>query len=204
MVIIQNTDESSILPSGVSIGPHTYGYGETTFRIFMASARIDVGAFCSIGPEVRILAGSEHMTTRPSTFPFEALIFDPAGGNAAEAIDKGVTTIGNDVWIGLGATILSGVVIGDGAVIGAGAVVSKSVAPYAVVAGNPAQMIRYRFDDETRRRLLALRWWDWTDEKIKALRHAFKADVEYFLEEAERMYEFRTHSPLEAPSARRS
>jgi acetyltransferase-like isoleucine patch superfamily enzyme len=176
------------LPPGVNIGRHTYGYDEATFRIFMPGARIDVGAFCSIGPDVRVLAGSEHVTTRASTFPFEALLFDPQGGNAGEAIDKGVTTIGNDVWVGLGATVLSGVVVGDGAVIGAGAVISKAVAPYAVVAGNPAQVIRFRFDAKTRRRLLSLRWWDWTDDEVRALRHSFKADVEAFLNEAERMH----------------
>jgi acetyltransferase-like isoleucine patch superfamily enzyme len=185
MAVVDNADGDLILPHGVSVGRHTYGYDETTFRIFMPDARIQVGAFCSIGPQVCILAGSEHVTTRASTFPFEALLFNPAGGNAAEAIDRGVTTIRNDVWIGLGATILSGVVVGDGAVVGAGAVVSKPVAPYAVVAGNPARAIGHRFDDETRRRLLSLKWWDWTDEEIKSLRHAFKADVEYFLEVAE-------------------
>ncbi len=184
----QEADAGAILPPGVSIGRHTYGYYDTTFRVFMHGARIEVGAFCSIGPDVCILAGSEHVTTRASTFPFEALLFDPKASNAGEAIDKGVTTIGNDVWIGLGATILSGVVVGDGAVIGAGAVVSKEVAPYAVVAGNPAQVIRFRFDAETRRRLLLLRWWDWTDDELWALRPAFKADVEAFLEEAERMH----------------
>jgi acetyltransferase-like isoleucine patch superfamily enzyme len=188
MTVPLDHDGAPALPYGVSIGRHTYGYDENTFRIFMHGARVDVGAFCSIGPQVCILAGSEHVTTRASTYPFEALLFDPASGNAAEAIDKGVTTIGNDVWIGLGATILSGVVVGDGAVVGAGAVVSKPVAPYAVVAGNPARVIRHRFDDETRRRLLSLKWWDWTDEEIRSLRHAFKADVEYFLELAERMH----------------
>lgn len=178
-----------MLPAGVNVGRHTYGYDAATFQVFMTGACIRVGAFCSIGPEVRILAGSEHVMARASTFPFEALLFDPAGGNAAEAIDKGVTTIGNDVWIGLGATILSGVIIGDGAVVGAGAVVSKPVSPYAVVAGNPARVIGHRFGDEVRRRLLLSKWWDWTDEKIGTLRYAFKADVEYFLEVAEQTRE---------------
>jgi acetyltransferase-like isoleucine patch superfamily enzyme len=169
----------------VTVGRHTYGYDENTFRAFTSGARIEVGAFCSIALQARILAGSEHITTRATTFPVNALLFDPAGGNALDVVDKGTTTIGNDVWIGLGAVILSGVVVGDGAVIGAGAVVSKAVPPYAVVVGNPAQIIRYRFPEETRLRLLALRWWEWSDAEITALRPAFVADIETFLKEVE-------------------
>lgn len=106
-------------------------------------------------------------------------------------MDKGTTVIGNDVWLGLGATVLSGVLVGDGAVIGAGAVVSKSVPPFAIAAGNPAQIIRYRFEPHIRRRLLAVGWWDWDDENIRALKAWFVADIESFLDEAE-----RTHGPV--------
>ncbi len=80
---------------------------------------------------------------------------------------KGNITIGNDVWIGYGAIILSGVCIGHGAVIGAGSVVTKDVGNYEIVAGNPARLIRKRFDDETITQLLALKWWDWPLEKIR-------------------------------------
>ena len=184
------------LPSGVSIGRHTYGYRDTTFPPFLPGACIEVGAFCSIGPDVRILAGSAHVMTRATTFPLNALLFDPAGGNAVDAIDKGTTVIGSDVWIGLGATILSGVIVGDGAVVGAQAVVSKSVPPYAVVAGNPAQIVRYRFESEIRRRLLPLCWWEWDDEEIRALKPWFMADVESFLNEAERVHKPRAESEL--------
>jgi hypothetical protein len=125
---------------------------------------------------------------RPTTFPLDALLFDPEAGNAGDAIDKGATVIGNDVWIGLGATILSGVLVGDGAVVGAGAVVSKSVPSYAVVAGNPAAIVRYRFSSQIRRRLLALAWWNWQDEELRALRDWFVGDVESFLDQAERIH----------------
>lgn len=185
-----------ILPAGVTVGRHSYGYDANTFLTFMDGARIKVGAFCSIAREARILAGSEHITTRAATFPLSALLFNPAGGNALDAIDKGTTTIGNDVWIGLGATVLSGVAVGDGAVIGAGAVVSKSVPSYAIVAGNPAQIIRFRFDNVTCHRLLALQWWEWSDEQIVALKPWFMADVDAFLEEAERVHPPRTESDL--------
>ena len=81
-----------------------------------------------------------------------------------------VKTIGNDVWVGSGAIILRkpGMHIGDGAIIGAGAVVTKSVEPYAIVAGTPARTIGSRFSPEVVERLLRLRWWDWDDERILA------------------------------------
>lgn len=181
------------LPEGVTVGRHTYGHDAQTFRIFMAGAQIEVGSFASFGPEVRVLAGSEHVMTRATTFPLKVRLFDPDGGNSDEAIDRGVTSVGNDVWIGLGAIILSGVSVGDGAVVGAGTIVSKSVPPYAVVVGNPARIIRYRFDAPTRDRLLALAWWDWTDEEIAARKTWFMADVDSFLRMAEEIEGRQSH-----------
>jgi acetyltransferase-like isoleucine patch superfamily enzyme len=178
------------------VGRHTYGHDERTFQTFTAAARIEVGAFCSIAPEVRILAGSEHIATRATTFPLSAVLFEPDAGNAGDVIDKGTTVIGHDVWIGLGATILSGVLVGDGAVIGAGAVVSKSVPAYAIVVGNPAEVVRYRFGPEVRSRLLALGWWDWSDEEIRSLRAGFVSDVTSFLEAAERSHRPAAESAL--------
>jgi len=94
------------------------------------------------------------------------------------------TGVGNDVWIGNGAKIRGGVSIGNGAVVGAGAVVTKDVDPYAVVAGVPAEFIRYRFDESVRRRLEATRWWDWPEEKLKVLSRDFNDPIR-FLEEIE-------------------
>jgi acetyltransferase-like isoleucine patch superfamily enzyme len=181
---------------GVNVGRHTYGHDASTFCVFMRGATIDVGAFCSIAPHVRILAGSEHVMTRATTFPMNALLFDPSAGNALDAIDRGTTRIGNDVWIGVGAIVLSGICVGDGAVIGAGAVVSKHVPPYAVVVGNPARILRYRFDEETSQRLLRLQWWEWSDEEMLTLRGAFTAGIEVFLEQAERLHSPRAESDL--------
>lgn len=93
-------------------------------------------------------------------------------------------SIGNDVWIGRSAIVLPGVVIGDGAVVGAGAVVTKSVAPYAIVAGNPAGVIRFRFDEEVVLRLLAIRWWEFDDETLRGLGPCFD-DVARFLDAVE-------------------
>jgi acetyltransferase-like isoleucine patch superfamily enzyme len=190
------TGDNPAVPRGVELGRHTFGYGSETFHIYMQGARIEVGAYCSIHREARVLAGSEHVMTRPSTFPFNARLFDPAKGNLEEAIDKGTTTIGNDVWIGIGAIVLSGVLVGDGAVIGAGAVVGKSVPPYAVIAGNPAHILRYRFESDVRRRLLALRWWDWDEAQIWAAKRWLTGDVTPFLEEMERIHEPHAESDL--------
>jgi acetyltransferase-like isoleucine patch superfamily enzyme len=173
---------------GVEIGRHTYAYDESTFAIYAEGARIIVGSFCSIHSEARILGGGEHILARASTFPLNALLFDRARRMAPDAVDTGPTVIGNDVFIGVGAIVLGGVTVGDGAVIGAGAVVSKPVPPYAVVVGNPAQVVRYRFESEIRERLLALRWWDWSDDQIRAMKKWFSSDIESFLEQAERVH----------------
>jgi acetyltransferase-like isoleucine patch superfamily enzyme len=171
----------------VSVGRHTYGYGEATFPVFTEGARIEVGAYCSISDQARILGGGEHVITRASTYPL-TFLFDPAKRTRTDAVDTGPTVIGNDVYIGVGAIVLSGVTIGDGAVVGAGAVVAKSVPPYAIVVGNPAQIVRYRFESETRDRLLALRWWDWDQQAIEAALPWFTSDIESFLNEMERRH----------------
>jgi acetyltransferase-like isoleucine patch superfamily enzyme len=180
--------ERPIVPRGVEIGRHTYGYGEQTFCVYTEGARIIVGAFCSIHADSRILGGGEHVMTRASTFPFNALMFDRAKRTSADEVDKGPTVIGNDVYVGIGAIVLAGTTLGDGAVVGAGAVVSKSVPPYAVVVGNPARISHYRFESEIQDRLLALRWWEWDDDEIRAMKRWFMADVGSFLEEAERVH----------------
>jgi NDP-sugar pyrophosphorylase family protein len=99
---------------------------------------------------------------------------------------KGDVIIGNDVWIGAEAIIMSGVNIGDGAVIGARTVVTKDVPAYAISAGNPARVVKMRFDDKTTSRLLKLRWWDWDDAKIERyLPLMLSTEIEVFLKVAE-------------------
>jgi acetyltransferase-like isoleucine patch superfamily enzyme len=179
--------DGPVLPRGVEIGRHTYGFGEHTFPIFTEGARIVVGAFCAIDNEARIHGGGAHVITRAAAFPLNAMLFDRGKRNALDDMDKGPTVIGNDVWIGKAATVLTGLTVGDGAVVGTRAVVTKSVPPYAIVAGNPARILRYRFDSDIRERLLALRWWDWDDDEIRAQKRWFMGDVESFLDEMERV-----------------
>lgn len=171
------------LPPHVSIGRHSYGIAARNLVRPTAAAPITIGAFCSIGPDVLIFGQADHPTTLASTFPFRAKLLRPEAENT-DAVTRGGVAIGNDVWIGARAIILSGVTVGDGAVIGAGAVVPRDVPPYAVVAGNPARIVRYRFDDNAISSLLALRWWEWPDERIAALEDAFYGPVDAFISRA--------------------
>lgn len=166
----------------IVLGRHCHGALRESFLMFGPDERVEVGSFCSIGPEVRLFGGGEHKVG-VSSFPLRKLVFDPDGPNV-EHVSKGPTRIGNDVSIGIRAMVLSGVTVGDGAIVGAGAVVARDVPPYAVVAGNPAQVIRMRFDERTVERLLAVRWWEWTDELIGERIDLF-ADVERLLTVAE-------------------
>ena len=146
-----------------------YTYGEPDVRCFDDVTRLVIGKYCSISDRVIILLGGNHRLDWATTYPFS---FFSGQWPEAETITghpatKGDIVIGNDVWIGFGATILSGVTIGDGAVIGAGSVVSRDVAPYTIVAGNPAVPARKRFSEAVITALLNLCWWDWPDEKVQ-------------------------------------
>ena len=133
--------------------------------------RLKIGKFCSIacGAKFLFTSGNHSMQSLSTyTFPIFYEEWGLDGKDIRSAWDnKGDIVLGNDVWIGYEAVILSGVTIGDGAIVGARAVVTKDVPPYTIVAGVPARPIRKRFDEETIAKLQALRWWDWDEEKIK-------------------------------------
>lgn len=132
--------------------------------------RLVIGSFCSIGSGAAfIMAGNQgHRNDWVSTFPFfwmpEVAAFEGAENGYRPAGD---TVIGNDVWIGAEAIIMPGVTIGDGAVIGTRALVTRDVAPYAIVAGNPAKTIRSRFDESAVALLLEMKWWDWSEDQLR-------------------------------------
>ena len=130
-----------------------------------------IGKFCQIAAGVEfVMNDANHKMNAVTTFPFYTLegwemkIPDPA-----EMPFKGNTVIGNDVWIGQNAVILPGVHVCDGAIIGANSVVGSDVAPYTIVIGNPAKVLRKRFDDELIGLLLKFKWWDKSIEEINAL-----------------------------------
>ena len=133
--------------------------------------RLIIGKFCQIAAGVEfVMNGANHQMNAVTTFPFYTL----EGWNAPPPAKsdlplKGDTVIGNDVWIGQNAVILPGVHIGDGAIIGANAVVGSNIPPYSVAVGNPARIIRKRFDDEMIYLLERFAWWDKPIGEIKAL-----------------------------------
>lgn len=132
--------------------------------------RLVIGKFCSIACGAKFLFNSaNHTLSSLSTYPFP-LFFEEWGlekKDVARSWDnKGDIIIGNDVWIGFEAVIMAGVTIGDGAIIGTRAVVTKDVPPYTVVGGIPAKPIKKRFDEDTISKLLRIKWWDWSNEKI--------------------------------------
>ena len=145
----------------VKVGKETYGGLDVL--IHGVGYKLVIGNYCSIAPRVSFILCSDHAVTHISTFPFKNKILD----NEQEAISKGDIIIGDDVWIGYGATIMSGVHIDQGAVVAAGAVVTKDVPPYAIVGGVPAKVIKYRFEPEMIEELLKVDYSKLTNEDIE-------------------------------------
>jgi virginiamycin A acetyltransferase len=164
----------------------TYGYG--TYNI----KNLKLGKYCSIDHGVAFLACRAHLPARKfqhlivSTYPMYfhpmRLLNNSKGIQWPKEAWKEGITVGNDVWIARGAIILPAVTIGDGAVVGAGAVVTKDVPAYAVVAGNPAKIIRYRYTQEQIDALLKIAWWNWGEQKINDNIDDFFLGVDAFIE----------------------
>jgi acetyltransferase-like isoleucine patch superfamily enzyme len=151
----------------LQIGEQT---GINGLSIYCWDDRISViiGKYCSIADEVMIIAGGEHDIDWVTSFPLIDSWQLEHLYSKKKPRWKGHILIGNDVWIGNRATILSGLSIGDGAVVGACSVIVKDVPPYAIVAGNPAKIIRYRFQENQIKAMLSIRWWDWPKDIIKS------------------------------------
>ena len=149
------------------VGPHSYG----TFRIRIGKGergRVRIGDYCSMAQGVQFSLGGNHRVDWVTTYPFRVILGLPGAWTDGHPRPEGEIVVGNDVWIGAEALILAGVTIGDGAVIAARAVVTGDVAPYAIVGGIPAREIRRRFTPEQIDALLALRWWEWPEDRIRA------------------------------------
>lgn len=164
------------------IGRGTYGWP----RVYdwQEGTVLKIGSFCSISKNVTIFLGGDHRSDWVSMYPFAAF------ANSISCKDyhrsKGNVTIGNDVWIGFGASVLSGVRIGNGAVVAARAVITSDVPAYTIVAGNPARAIRKRFSDDTIAALEAIQWWEWPSAKIESARSMLmSSDIDEFIRYAE-------------------
>ena len=166
--------------SQYEIGEYTYGkpqvlsWGEGT--------TLSIGKYCSIEEGVMIFLGGEHRVDWVTTYPFNAL-FSSASHYLGHPKSKGNVIIGNDVWIGAKAVILSGVSIGNGAVIGTHSVVTKDVPAYSIVAGNPAKHIKLRFEQNIISRLQEIAWWEWNHEQVmQALPFLLSSDIQNFID----------------------
>ena len=151
---------------GFDIGDFTYGRPKVRFP--ESGATPAIGNYGSIADGVQIMLGGNHRLDFVTTYPFGAIsgLWPEAQGLDHFSVTKGDVVIGSDVWLGSGCMIMSGITIGHGAVVAAQAVVTKNVPPYTVVGGNPARVIRHRFDEDTITRLISTRWWTLPREQI--------------------------------------
>ena len=175
------TLDKQITNPNILVGKYSYYSGyyhghsfDDCARYLLPEAGVDrlvIGSFCSIGSGAAfIMAGNQgHRNDWISTFPFYWMSEVETFTGAANGFEPaGDTVIGNDVWIGSEAIVMPGVTIGDGAVIGTRALVTRDVPPYAIVGGNPARVIRKRFEEPRIDLLLEMRWWDWPEAHLRA------------------------------------
>ena len=154
-----------------SRGPEHFVARCVRYHFEFVGDKLIIGKFVAIAQGVQfIMNGANHPMRGFSTFPFGTMGFVPGEPFGTEGDPpRGDTVIGHDVWLGREAVIMPGIRVGEGAIVGAHSVVGRDVPPYAIVAGNPARIIRRRFDEASIERLLAIRWWDWPVEAI--MRH---------------------------------
>ena len=153
----------TVLSGNIKVGSNTTINGPGT-EFYSVHNPITIGNFCSIARGTAIQENN-HNTELLTTYFIKFRVFGEPYGT--DAVSKGEINIGNDVWIGTGCTILTGVTIGDGAVLAANSVVTTDIPAYAIAGGTPAKVIKYRFSEDIIARLLDIKWWNWDIEKIK-------------------------------------
>jgi acetyltransferase-like isoleucine patch superfamily enzyme len=183
---------------------HSIGVGSTTKQDLLIhdygnpETRLVIGSYTTISTNVTImLVDGMHHADWITAYPWSTFL--GAEDIQSHSVTKGDVIIGSDVWIGFHALILSGLTIGHGAIVGAGSVVTRNVAPYSIVAGNPARHIRYRFSEPVRKALLETSWWDWPLEELQNIRHLLFNDcMEDFLRYADERLKCTNSSPFPA------
>ncbi|HET7603307.1 MAG TPA: CatB-related O-acetyltransferase [Gemmatimonadales bacterium] len=161
---------------GIIVGDYTY-YDDprgperfedhVLYHFDFIGDRLIIGKYCSIAAEATfIMNGGNHMTSWLTNYPFPVFGHGWEGAEPPAWPNRGDTRVGNDVWLGYRATVMPGVTIGDGAIVATASVVTRDVPPYAIVGGNPAAIIRFRFDPATVERLRAIAWWDWDAARV--------------------------------------
>lgn len=158
------------------IGERTYG-NEHIKLVYSNMANLYIGKYCSIAENITIFLGGNHKTDSFSTYPLSIDVND--------CLTNGDVIIGNDVWLCMNCTIMSGVKIGDGAIIAANSTVFKDIESYTIVGGNPATLWKYRFSDDVINKLLEIKWWDWPRNMIENGKNYIKSNN---IEELEKFY----------------
>jgi acetyltransferase-like isoleucine patch superfamily enzyme len=195
----------------VILGPHSYYARHLGVGSWFPGEKVIVGDYCSLADQVVIFTGGNRHTDHAANYPVDILSLNKPRPRTAAQMGLGVprpilnrlsiiraaipllvsgrtylstenTTIGNDVWVGYGAMILGGAKVGDGAVVAAGSVVFSDVPPYAVVAGNPARVVRSRFGPETVQKMLRIQWWYWPEDKIRLNLEWFHRPIKEFVD----------------------
>jgi len=162
-------------PNMIFRGKHTYGPEPKIMGVQEIARGSRIGKYCSIADNLQFIVKGTHMIDWVTTYPFQEIwgmdvpLYEINGikGKAGDLPPASPIIIGNDVWIASNVKIKQGVKIGDGAVLATECFVTKDIPPYAVVGGNPAKIIKYRFTEEQIKELLRIRWWDWSDEEVK-------------------------------------
>ena len=166
-----------------------YSYGNPNIKWAIPGLSVEVGNFTSIGMGVTIFLGNGmgHDSRFVSTYPFGHTYHNMFPNVLNNSINtSGSVVIGNDVWVGEGATIMSGVTVGDGAIIASNSHVVKNVKPYSIVGGNPAKHIKYRFNEKQINSLLQIKWWEWDESRINKCMHLIcSSDINAFIEACE-------------------
>jgi acetyltransferase-like isoleucine patch superfamily enzyme len=199
-----------VSPDWVILGEHSYYARHLAVGAWLPGEKIIVGDYCSLADQVVLMTGGNRRTDHAANYPVDILSLNQRHHDASPRPHVGAspvvaarlsairavlpllvpgrtyrstrnTTVGNDVWIGYGAMILGGASVGDGAVVAAGSVVFSDVPPYAVVAGNPAKIMRSRFSPEIVERLLRIQWWSWPDDRIRANLDWFHKPISEFV-----------------------
>ena len=163
-----------------TIGNMSYMMGTVLNVYLLNNSHVLIGNYCQIARDTVFEIGQNHVFSGVSPYPFDQVLGEENVFAHRAPVNKQQLVIGHDVWIGSGVRIIRAVKIGNGAIIGSGAVVTKDVPPYAIVGGNPAKIIRYRFAPEIIQALDKIKWWYWPLEKVKANRQ-YMENVEEFI-----------------------
>jgi len=150
----------------MTVGRHSYGIPVIKTYENEPHYKLVVGSYTALSEESIVMLGGEHAVDQVTTFPLRITLGLPGALEDGMPVQTGDTVIGSDVWLTMRTFVRSGVTIGHGAIVAAGAIVVNDVPPYAIVGGNPAKVIRYRFGPEQIEALLEIRWWDWPDELV--------------------------------------